>query len=161
LTEIIYQCNIKLIIALGAYPVNSRKINGNVPQIYVSSTNRELLINFLTKNNCQKIQKGVIIGANGLIPTLAKARFNLDGIVLLAETDNIAMVNEDITDLKASITLLEMLKKSFMLPIKKKYSLDNIDNITKNLQNKRDQLEKDLNTFEFVDTEDKRKSLYI
>jgi len=161
LTEIIYQCNIKLIIALGAYPVNSRKINGNIPQIYVSSTNRELLVNFLTKNNCQKIQKGVIIGANGLIPTLAKARFNLDGIVLLAETDNIAMVNEDITDLKASITLLEMLKKSFTLPIKKKYSLDNIDNITKNLQNKRDQLEKDLNTFEFVDTEDKRKSLYI
>lgn len=161
LTEIIYQCKINLIIALGAYPVNSRKINGNIPKIYASSTNRELLTNFLTKNNCKKIQKGVIIGANGLIPTLAKARFNLDGIVLLAETDNIAMVNEDITDLRASITLLEMLKKSFTLPIKKKYSLDNIDDITKNLQNKRDQLEKDLNTFEFVDTEDKRKSLYI
>ncbi len=161
LTEIIYQCKINLIIALGAYPVNSRKINGNIPKIYASSTNRELLTKFLTKNNCKKIQKGVIIGANGLIPTLAKARFDLDGIVLLAETDNIAMVNEDITDLKASITLLEMLKKSFTLPIKKKYSLDNIDDITKNLQNKRDQLEKDLNTFEFVDTEDKRKSLYI
>jgi len=161
LTEIIYKCNIKLIIALGAYPVNSRKLNGKIPKIYASSTNRELLANFLTKNNCKKIQKGVIIGANGLIPTLAKARFDLDGIVLLAETDNIAMVNEDITDLKASITLLEMLKKSFTLPIKKKYSLDNIDDITKNLQDKRDQLEKDLNTFEFVDTEDKRKSLYI
>jgi proteasome assembly chaperone (PAC2) family protein len=161
LTEIIYQCKIKLIIALGAYPVNSRKLNGKIPKIYASSTNRELLVNFLTKNNCKKIQKGVIIGANGLIPTLAKARFDLDGIVLLAETDNIAMVNEDITDLKASITLLEMLKKSFSLPIKKKYSLDNIDDITKNLQDKRDQLEKDLNTFEFVDTEDKRKSLYI
>ncbi|GAH47553.1 unnamed protein product, partial [marine sediment metagenome] len=61
----------------------------------------------------------------------------------------------------ASITLLEMLKKSFTLPIKKKYSLDNIENITKNLQDKRDQLEKDLNIFQFVDTEDKRKSLYI
>ncbi|GAI71381.1 unnamed protein product, partial [marine sediment metagenome] len=69
--------------------------------------------------------------ANGLIPTLAKARFNIDGIVLLAETDNIAMLNEDITDLKASITLLEMIKKSFMLPIKKKYSLDNLEDITK------------------------------
>ena len=161
LTEIIYQCKIKLIIALGAYPVNSRKINSKIPKIYASSTDRELLVNFITKNNCEKIQKGVIIGANGLIPTLAKARFNLDGIVLLAETDNIAMINEDITDLKASITLLEMLKKSFTLPIKKKYSLDNIDDITKNLQDKRDQLEKDLNTFEFVDTEDKRKSLYI
>jgi len=161
LTEIIYQCKIKLIIALGAYPVNSRKIDSKIPKIYASSTNRELLDNFLSKNNCEKIQKGVIIGANGLIPTLAKARFNIDGIVLLAETDNIAMLNEDITDLKASITLLEMIKKSFMLPIKKKYSLDNLEDITKSLQSKRDQLEKDLGTFQFVDIDDKRKSLYI
>jgi hypothetical protein len=71
------------------------------------------------------------------------------------------MVNEDITDLKASITLLEMLKKSFTLPIKKKYSLENIEDITKNLQLKKDQLEKDLDTFQLVDTDDKRKSLYI
>ncbi|GAH02585.1 unnamed protein product, partial [marine sediment metagenome] len=54
----------------------------------------------MKENSCQKIQKGVIIGANGLIPTLAKARFNIDGLVFLAETDNIAMINEDITDLK-------------------------------------------------------------
>ena len=81
--------------------------------------------------------------------------------MLLAETDNVAMINEDITDLRASITLLEMLKRSFTLPIKKKYSLENIDTITKNLQNKRDQLEKDLDSFQFVDAEDKKKSLYI
>ena len=115
----------------------------------------------MIENKCDKIQKGVIIGANGLIPTLAKARFNIDGIVLLAETDNLAMINEDITDLKASITLLEMLKRSFTLPIKKKYSLENLDDITKNLQSKKDQLERDLDTFQFSDTDDKKKSLYI
>ncbi|MFW9771055.1 MAG: PAC2 family protein [Promethearchaeota archaeon] len=161
ISDLIHQYDIKLIIALGAYPVSSRKLNAKIPKIYASSTNRELLNNFLVENKCEKIQKGVIIGANGLIPTLAKARFNIDGIVLLAETDNIAMINEDITDLKASIILLEMLKKSFTLPIKKKYSLENIENITKNLQNKKDQLEKDLDTFQFVDTDDKKKSLYI
>ncbi len=161
LSEIINQYGIKLIVTLGAYPVNSRKITGNLPRIYLSSTNQELLDHYLLENNCQKIQKGVIIGANGLIPTLAKARFNIDGLVFLAETDNIAMINEDITDLKASITLLEMLKKSFTLPIKKKYSLENIEEITKNLQIKRDQLEKDLDSLQLVDTEDKRKSLYI
>lgn len=161
LTEIIHQYGIKLIIALGAYPVNSRKITSKLPKIYLSSTNQELLEYYLAENNCQKIQKGVIIGANGLIPTLAKARFNIDGLVFLAETDNVAMINEDITDLKASITLLEMLKKSFTLPIKKKYSLESIENITKNLQIKRDQLEKDLDTLQLVDTDDKRKSLYI
>ncbi|MFX1303923.1 MAG: PAC2 family protein [Promethearchaeota archaeon] len=161
LTEIIHQYGVKLIVALGAYPVNSRKISLKVPKIFISSTNRELLENYIKESNCQKIQKGVIIGANGLIPTLAKARFNIEGLVFLAETDNIAMINEDITDLKASITLLEMLKKSFTLPIKKKYSLENIEDITKNLQIKRDQLEKDLDTLQLVDTDDKRKSLYI
>ena len=161
LTEIINEYGISLIIALGAYPVSNGKLSQKIPKIYASSTNREVLEKYLVSNACEKIQKGVIIGANGLIPTLAKARFNIDGLVLLAETDNIAMVNEDITDLKASITLLEMLKKSFTLPIKKKYSLDNIDDITKNLQSKRDQLEKDLETFQFIDADDKRKSLYI
>ena len=161
LTEIISKCGIELIIALGAYPVSSKSLNSKIPKIYVTSTNRKLLEKYLNTNQCEKILKGVIIGANGLIPTLAKARFNIDGLVLLAETDNIAMVNEDITDLRASISLLDMIKKSFTLPIKKKYSLENIDDITKNLQEKRDKLEKDLDTFSVVDTEDKRKSLYI
>ena len=161
LTEIINQYGIKLIIALGAYPISGRNINSKFPKIFASSTNREILEDHLVTSSCQKIQKGVIIGANGLIPTLAKARFNIDGLVFLAETDNLAMINEDITDLKASITLLEMLKKSFTLPIKKKYSLENIEDITKNLQIKKDQLEKDLDTFQLVDADDKRKSLYI
>jgi len=161
LAEIIKQYGVRLIIALGAYPVSSRKINLKLPKIFISSTNRDLLEFHLKENICEKIQKGVIIGANGLIPTLAKARFNIDGLVFLAETDNIAMINEDVTDLKASITLLEMLKKSFTLPIKKKYSLENIDDITKNLQIKREQLEKDLDSLQIIDSEDKRKSLYI
>ena len=161
LTEIINQYGAQLIIALGAYPVSNRKLISKIPQIFASSTNRDILEKYLKENVCQKIQKGVIIGANGLIPTLAKARFNIDGLVFLAETDNIAMVNEDITDLKASISLLEMLKKSFTLPIKKKYTLENIEDITKNLQKKRDQLESDLDTIQLIDPEDRRKSLYI
>jgi proteasome assembly chaperone (PAC2) family protein len=161
LTEIIAKSGIELIIALGAYPVSSKNLNSKIPKIYATSTNRKLLDKYLNENQCEKILKGVIIGANGLIPTLAKARFNIDGLVLLAETDNIAMVNEDITDLRASISLLDMIKKSFTLPIKKKYSLENIDDITKNLQEKRDKLEKDLDTFSIVDTDEKRKSLYI
>ncbi|MHA1282512.1 MAG: PAC2 family protein [Promethearchaeota archaeon] len=162
LAEIIYNLGVKLIVALGAYPVSSNKLNSKIPKVYATSTNKEILENFLINSNCEKINKGVIIGANGLIPTLAKARFNIDGLVFLAQTDNIAVVNEDITDLRASITLLELLKKSFMLPIKEKYSIENINNITKNLQNKRDQIEKDLDPFQFIDTaDDKRKSLYI
>ena len=163
LTEIISNCSVNLIVALGAFPISSQNISSKIPRIYITSTNREVLEKFITKNEfLKKIKKGVIIGANGLIPTLAKARFNIDGLVFLGETDNVAMINEDITDLKASITLLDVLKKSFDLPIKNKYSLENIDSLTKNLQNKREQIEKDLNTFQMVDnSDDKRKSLYI
>ena len=163
LTSILNDLGINLIVALGAYPVSTRNKNSKIPKIFASATNRSMLDKFLLNDSCEKIQKGVIIGANGLIPTLAKARFNIEGVVFLAETDNMAMVNEDITDLRASITLLEMLKNSFTLPIKKKYSLENIDDITKKLQVKRDQLEKDLDTFQLVsaEAEDKRDALYI
>jgi proteasome assembly chaperone (PAC2) family protein len=162
LAEVIHECRVSFLISLGAYPVSSRKLISKIPKIYATSTNRKLLEDFINKNECEKIQKGVIIGANGLIPTLAKARFNLDGLVFLAETDNMAMINEDITDLKASITLLQMLKTAFSLPIKKNYSLDNIDDISKNLQMKKDEIEKDIDSFHYVDSaEDKRKSLYI
>ena len=83
-------------------------------------------------------------------------------MVLLAETDNIAMINEDITDLRASITLLEIVQKSFMLPVKKHYSLESIDDITKDLENKKNKLEKDLESIQLIDTDnEKRKSLYI
>lgn len=161
ISEIIFQSGIKLIVALGAYPVNNTKLKSKIPKIYITSTSKDLLTTFLSNNNCEKIQKGVIIGANGLIPTLSKARFNIDGLVILAETDNIAIINEDITDLKASITLLDLLQRSFTLPIKKKYSLENLDDISKNLQIKREQLEKNLETLQINDTEDKKKSLYI
>ncbi|MHA1294912.1 MAG: PAC2 family protein [Promethearchaeota archaeon] len=163
IAEKLYELGIKLLISLGGYPINGHKLNPKIPRIFATSTNKEILDNFLSKNNCEKIQKGVIIGANGLIPTLAKARFGIDGLVFLAETDNIAMVNEDITDLKASITLLEMIKKSFTLPIKKKYSIENIDDISKNLQIKKEKIERDIDSsFELIDNnDDKRKSLYI
>ncbi len=161
LAKCLHQFGVKLVVALGAYPVNKQALNTRLPKIYITSTSKELLESYLKKNKFEKLQKGVIIGANGLIPTLAKARFNIDGLVLLAETDNIAMINEDITDLKASMALLEILQQSFNLPIKH-YSIENIDEMSKNLESKKNKLEKDLESFQFIDTaEEKRKSLYI
>ncbi|MFO8019469.1 MAG: PAC2 family protein [Promethearchaeia archaeon] len=162
LTEMLFKMGTDLIIALGGYPVNGQNIKSKIPKIYCTSTNQKLLNNYVQEDNCEKIKKGVIIGANGLIPTLAKSRYNVNGLVFLAETDNVAMVNEDITDLKASITLLNMLKSTFMLPIKNKFNMENIENINKNLQSKKDQLEKELDKIQLVDSKDeKRKSLYI
>jgi predicted ATP-grasp superfamily ATP-dependent carboligase len=84
-------------------------------------------------------------------------------IVFLAETDNIAVINDEITDLKASISLINLLKESFQLPIEKKYTMAKIDEITRNLQNKKEKLERELDSFQIIDkhSEEKRKSLYI
>jgi len=57
LTEIIYNCGIKLIIALGAYPINSNNLSTRIPKIFLSSTSKELLGTFLEKNQCERIQK--------------------------------------------------------------------------------------------------------
>ena len=43
LIECLYQFGVKLIVALGAYPVNKQAINSRAPKIYVTSTSQELL----------------------------------------------------------------------------------------------------------------------
>lgn len=160
LTSLLKKLGVQLIISLGAFPTNN---HSKIPSIFFSTTNEKYIDKFTTNGLCKKINKGVIVGANGLIPTLLKARFDIDGIVFLAETDNIAIINDEITDLKASITLINLLKDTFELPIEKKYTLEKIDEITKNLQTKKDKLEKELDTFQILDqnSEEKRKSLYI
>ena len=151
---------IKLMVSLGAFPTNNQS---KTPSIFFSTTNKKFINKFISDGVCKKIKKGVIVGANGLIPTLLKARFDIDGIVFLAETDNIAVINDEITDLKASISLINLLKESFQLPIEKKYTMAKIDEITRNLQNKKEKLERELDSFQIIDkhSEEKRKSLYI
>jgi len=55
LSELIHQFGVNLIIALGAYPINGRAINSKNPNILATSTNKELLDDFLIKNECKKI----------------------------------------------------------------------------------------------------------
>ncbi|MHA1563514.1 MAG: hypothetical protein ACTSPA_15525, partial [Promethearchaeota archaeon] len=108
------------------------------------------------------VKKGVIIGSNGLIPTLAKARFGIEGIVLLAETDNSAIMNDNMTDLQASIQLLELVGRFFGLPIKNNFSSNKIDEISQDLETKRKELEKDLeNTQPRLKITEIDKSIYI
>ncbi|MBA7504485.1 hypothetical protein ES706_03129 [subsurface metagenome] len=160
IASLMYKFKIKLIISLGAFPTNNPSKS---PSIFFSTTNKDFIDQFIKDGKCKRIKKGVIVGANGLIPTLVKARFNIDGIVFLAETDNIAVINDEITDLKASISLINLLKENFNLPIERKYTLEKIDEITKNLKIKKEKLERDLDNFHLMDknSEEKRKSLYI
>jgi uncharacterized protein len=160
LTSLIHQMGVTQILSLGAYPMKRAKPNEF--NIFITSTEMKYIEQFLETGECKKVNKGVIIGANGLIPTLAKARFGIEGIVLLAETDNSAVVNENFTDLQASISLLEMVGRHFNLPIKKSFSSQKINEITKDMDAKRKELEQELESFQpDVQLTDVDKSLYI
>lgn len=157
---LIHQLGISKVLALGAYPIknsDSKPIN-----IYVTSTERESIDDFLNQGVLKCVKKGVIIGANGLIPTIAKARFGIQGIVLLAETEKSAVMDDNFTDLEASVKLLEIAAKNFHLPIKNQYNSNKINEISDSLASKRKELEKDLDSIQpKIKIADADKSLYI
>jgi len=160
LATLINELNVKKIIALGAYPIKQNP-NSEI-NFYITSTEQKYIDEFLLHGDIQKVNKGVIIGSNGLIPTLAKARFGIEGIVFLAETDNSAILNESYTDLQASIQLLELIGKYFNLPIKNTFSQKKITEISQDLEEKRKELENDLKTLQPpLTVPDMDKSLYI
>jgi len=160
IVSLISALNVSKILSLGAFPV--KKGNKNTIDIFISSTESSYVEEFTKNSDIKRVTKGVIIGSNGLIPALAKARFNIDGIVLLAETDNSAVVNENMTDLEASIQLLEKAGELFSLPIKSTYSQDRIAEITKDIESKRKQLEDELDTIQpYMEMPEVDKSLYI
>ncbi len=160
IATLVEQLRVKKILALGAYP--TKNLNKEDVGIYVTSTESKYIDEFLSKGETKKVNKGVIIGSNGLIPTLAKARFGIEGIVLLAETDNSAIVNENYTDLQASINLLELVGKYFHLPIQNTFSNNKINEISQDLESKRKQLEEELETIQpHMEISDVDKSLYI
>ncbi|QEE14845.1 PAC2 family protein [Promethearchaeum syntrophicum] len=160
IATIIQKLGVVKILALGAYPIKKNK--SKHIDIYVTSTETKFINQFIETGETKLVKKGVIIGSNGLIPTLAKARFGIEGIVLLAETDNSAIMNDNMTDLQASIQLLELVSRFFSLPIKNNFSSNKIDEITQDLETKRKELEKDLeNTQPHLEIAEVDKSIYI
>jgi uncharacterized protein len=160
IVSLIHKLNVKKIVSLGAYPIRRNK-NQNT-DIYITSTEQKYIDEFVATGETKKVSKGVIIGSNGLIPTLAKARFGLEGIVFLAETDNSAVMNENFTDLQASIQLLELISRFFNLPIKNNINSNKIDEISNDLEIKRKQLEDELDTIQpHMQVAEIDRSLYI
>ncbi|TFH27024.1 MAG: hypothetical protein E4G98_06525 [Promethearchaeota archaeon] len=160
IASLIHKLGITKILSLGAYPTN--KIDAKAVNIYVTSTDLKHIDRIFATGEAKKVKKGVIIGSNGLIPTIAKARFGIEGTVLLAETDNAAIMNDNFTDLQASIQLLDKVGKFYDLPIEHVYSENKINEISEDLESKRKALEEELDAFQpKVKINDLDKSLYI
>jgi proteasome assembly chaperone (PAC2) family protein len=143
LAELLHDMGTHLMVSLGAYPVRQTDADRD-PQIYLSGTEEDLLHDFLGSGECQFISKGVIIGSNGLIPTIAKARFGLDGLVFLAETDQAAAMSDSQTDLTASVLLLDLLGRHYDLPIESEFNRERVGEICASLELKRRELENEL-----------------
>lgn len=157
----IQDLGVQKIISLGAFPMK-KKGREKKPQIFATATTQEELEPLQESYGCLSIGKGVIVGANGLIPTLAKAQYDIEGVVLLAETDNIALINEEITDLGASVALIKVLAKYLGLDLKSEYSTEKISEMTKTLEIKRKKLEEEIDPFQNLQEQTgTEKSLYI
>ncbi|MHA1734152.1 MAG: PAC2 family protein [Promethearchaeota archaeon] len=162
IAALMFEMGVTKIISLGAFPL--KKKGQTTPVIFVTSTKPGDVKELESKYKCHQINKGVIVGANGLIPTLAHAQYDLDGIVLLAETDNIALINEDITDLSASVELIKTVAQYLEISIKEKYSPEKINEMTKSLEFKRKKLEEEIDSIHSTQESSiaaEERSLYI
>lgn len=160
IAELIHTLGVTRILALGAYPISHPNQDGI--DIYLTSTETESLDAIFEDTQLKRVSKGVIIGSNGLIPTLAKARFGISGIVMLAETDKAAIMDDNFTDLQASVKLLEIAAKQYHLPIKNQFSDQKINEISANLADKRKELEQDMDQIQpKMNVKDTDRSLYI
>ncbi|MHA1310736.1 MAG: PAC2 family protein [Candidatus Helarchaeota archaeon] len=106
LSKIINYFSAKLVISLGAFPVEHPSKNNC---IYITGTSENIFQTINFTENLVKLSKGVIIGSNGLVPTYCKIYFNIDGVILLAETNGFEAMKKDTYDVKASMKLLDIL----------------------------------------------------
>ena len=160
IAELLFEFGVNKIIALGAHPI--KKFDSDNIDIFITQTEEFDVKQFLETGNCKKINKGVIIGSNGLIPTIAKARFNISGTVVLAETQINNNTNENFTDLKASIYLLDFVSRHYNLPIETMFSQDKVMKLSKDLEEKRKKLELELDSYKpETNILEQDKTLYI
>jgi len=87
IAKLMSEQGVKLIVTLGAYIVESPPRNGST-KIYVATTHKEAepLKNLLNLPNAKPMAEGEILGANGIVPALAKQKYNIDGAIILSET---------------------------------------------------------------------------
>ena len=142
ISDLLADFKVTQVVTLGAQPVE--RINARGPKIFVTATSQELLDKFEQMDNVEKIGKGVVLGVNGLVPTFAKRNHDIDGAVLLAETNGFQAMNGDSYDIRASIKLLETLNQKFDFPIQAEYTEAKIQGLEAKLGKEKEVLKKEL-----------------
>jgi proteasome assembly chaperone (PAC2) family protein len=117
LAEFMSKNGVKLIVTLGAYIVENPSRN-EPTKIYVATTHKETEHHekFLSLPHAKPMTEGEILGANGMVPALAKQNYNIDGAIILSET-SAQLASTGTNDPNATKALVETLKKYFNLPL--------------------------------------------
>ncbi|TFF89340.1 MAG: hypothetical protein EU549_00940 [Promethearchaeota archaeon] len=135
----------RLIISLGAFPVEHPSENSSV---YITGTTKEILEKFNHTKGITRLGKGIIIGSNGLVPTFCKNNYNIEGLILLAETNGFEAMKKDSYDVKASMMLLDILSKEFDLNIDEQKFNDKvkIEDLEAKIKNEKESIKKEVNS---------------
>ena len=142
ISNLMFKFGVKLIMSLGGFPVEHPD---KTTKVFISATSKEVLDPYLNFPNIEKISKGVVLGPNGLVPTLAKMKYDIEGVVLLAQTNGYeAMQNCDAYDLRASMALVEILHKQFNLPFEAQFTEDKIQGMETKLQAEKESIKEEL-----------------
>ncbi|MBS7279198.1 MAG: PAC2 family protein, partial [Candidatus Freyarchaeota archaeon] len=109
---------VKLIVTLGAYIVESSATKNSSNKVYIATTHKENehLKKLLNLPNAKPMTEGEILGANGIVPTLAKQEFGIEGAIILSET-SAQLASMGNSDPQAVKTLVETLTKYLNLPL--------------------------------------------
>lgn len=134
---------VKLILTLGGLPVDGKMMASKGTKIQATATDKELLGTYVN-DNVQSISKGVVIGADGLVPTLAKRTYGIDGVVFLAETDGYQAMQKEAYDLKASMALITLVGQRFQLPIDMDFTDDSIQSMENKLNIEKESIKEEL-----------------
>ncbi len=142
ISNLMFKFGVKLIISLGGFPVEHTNKD---TKVFISATSKEVLDPFLNFTNVEKISKGVVLGPNGLVPTLAKMKFDIEGVVLLAQTNGYqAMQSADCYDLRASIALVQILHTKFDLPFEAQFTEAKIEGMVTKLEAEKESIKQEL-----------------
>ncbi|MBS7288597.1 MAG: PAC2 family protein [Candidatus Freyarchaeota archaeon] len=110
IAKLIADFKVKFLITLGGYLSDCE--NGE-RRVYFTSTGK---LEFPEMEKLERMPKGEIVGANGLVPVIAKEKYEIDGVILLSKVDGKIAVSGK-TDVEAANLLLRTLKKYLNLPI--------------------------------------------
>lgn len=141
ISNLMFKFGVKLIVALGGFPVEQ---SNRKPKVFISATSQEILQPYMKHMNVEKISKGVVLGPNGLVPTLAKMKYDIEGVVLLAQTNGYEAMNNDSYDLRASLALTNLLQNQLNLPFEAEFTEERIQGMEAKLLTEKESLKEEL-----------------